>query len=110
MKTKSLCVLVFRPSRRRTSSYACSLLQTMDKNGTPAAKCRASTKTVIKAQMPARIIKRCRPSQCTAELYQKMSKPRKHMLATRVICGLYAAKHECRMSKEWLRMNQVILD
>jgi len=25
-----------------------------------------------------------------------MSKPRKHMLATRVICGLYAAKHECR--------------
>src|SRR5438045_9429775 len=80
MKTKSLCVLVFRPSRRRTSSYACSLLKTMDKNGTPATKCRASTKTVIKAQMPARIIKRCRPSQCTAELYQKMS------------------KHECRMS------------
>src|SRR5207237_6811863 len=96
MKTKSLCVLVFRPSRRRTSSYACSLLQTMDKNGTPAAKCRASTKTVIKAQMHARIIKRCRPSQCTAELYQKMSKPRKHMLATCVICGLYALKHDCR--------------
>src|SRR6266478_3103760 len=70
MKTKSLCVLLLRPSRRRTSSYACSLLQTMDKNGTPAAKCRASTKTVIKAQMPAGIIKRCRPSQCTAELYQ----------------------------------------
>src|SRR2546421_645134 len=72
-KTKSLCVFVFRPSRRRTSSYACWLLQTTDKNGTPAAKCRPITTAVTNAQMPARIAKRCRPSQCTAELYQERS-------------------------------------
>src|SRR5207237_7604636 len=72
-KTKSEWVWVLRPSRRNTSAKLRSPLQIVERNGAAGKKWASATKPVQKTAIATKIIKRCRPSQCTAELYQLRS-------------------------------------